>query len=318
MSLEAIRARNKDGSLDRLAKAMGRTSLGNSRTNDEQEVTFYPERDKAGNGSAIIRFLPGLESEDKPYYVERFQHGVKHNGKWYIEFCPTTSGIDRNCLVCNYQFGLQEEYGGWKMCPKEIQTKIRPYFRTKGFRAGNYCNILVIKDPANPQNEGKVHLFKFGKAIMNMIVDRADPQDDGLGTTPKGVDIFDLDVGCNFKFIIRQKDGYSDYSLSSFEESTKCPEFDESTQSPLYPLVDKSVFKSDKELTARFNAVFNSTKRVIPSAEKAMDYNDDKKGSKLPEHIIETSKVDDVIASEGVSDEDNLAYFQDIAEEVNI
>ena len=123
----------------------------------------------------------------------------------------------------------------------------------------------------------------------------------------------------NFKFIIRQKDGYADYSLSSFEASSKCPEFDESTQFPLYPLIDKSVFKSDKELTARFNAVFNTTKSVIPSAEKAMDDGDDREGSKLPENPIKEMVADTNTAVETpVSDEDNLAYFQDIAEEVNI
>ena len=318
MSLEDIRAKNKDGNLDRFLKAAGKTSMGKKTYNNEQEVTYYPERDKGGNGSAIIRFLPGLESEDYPYYIERFQHGFKLNNKWYIEFCPTTPVIGRNCPVCDDGWDIIGEYGSWDDCPEDIQKMLRPRGRTNGYNAGYYGNILVIKDPVNPENEGKVHLFKFGKGIMNFIMAKIQPKDDGLGTTPKGVDIFDLDVGMNFKFIIHKKDGRADYLSSEWEKASKCPDFDLDTQNPLKPLVDEKLFKSDEELLKRYNEVYRSSKRLIANAESVVDETP-QTGTK----IAEVSKPDNTASAFGAdtqiaSDEDNMAYFQDIADEVNI
>ena len=122
MSLESIRERNKGGKLDRLLKAAGRTSRGKKSYNNEQDETYYPERDKTGNGSCILRFLPGLESEDYPYYVERFQHGFELNNKWFIEFCPSTLGND--CPLCEDNFDTIGEYGKWEDCPEDVQAII--------------------------------------------------------------------------------------------------------------------------------------------------------------------------------------------------
>jgi len=311
MSLESIRDRNKDGKLDRLLKAAGRTSRGKSPSNNVQEETWYPERDKSGNGSAIIRFLPGLESEDYPYYVERFQHGFEVNNKWFIDFCPSTKGND--CPVCEDAFDTIGEYGRWNDVPKNVQDIIRKRGRNAGFRAGNYCNILVIQDPANPDNEGKVHLFKFGKAISDMIFDMAQPVGDGLGDVPDPVDVFDLAEGANFKFIIRSKDGRADYSKSSFLDPSPCPEFNEDSQIPLMPLVDDKLFKSYEELADKFAKVMNKAKRVSKTADEVVTQsveNKDREDVDLPE-------PDDVGEDDGKED-DNLAYFQGIAADIKI
>ena len=311
MSLEDLRGRNKGGQLDRLLKAASRTSMGAKKEVNTQDVTYYPERDKSGNGSCIIRFLPGLESEDYPYYVERFQHGFQANNKWFIEFCPSTIG--KECPSCEDSFDIIGQYGKWDDCPEDIQATLRSRSRTNGFGAGNYCNVLVIKDPANPENEGKVHLFKFGKAIMNFILDMAQPQDDGLGTVKEPVDVFDLVSGANFKFIIRKKDKRADYSTSSFEDPSPCPEFDVDTQKALLPMVDDSIFKSYDDLTERLNKVLNkNSTRSFKSAEDAISSPPTKEEAK-------SSASDAVNESSGsTGDDDNMAYFQNLAEEVNI
>ena len=316
MSLEGLRERNKGGKLDRLLKAAGRTSLGKKRENNDQETTFYPERDKSGNGSALIRFLPGLESEDYPYYVERFQHGFQFNNKWYIEFCPST--LDKDCPVCEDNFDTIGEYGRWDDCPVDVQDVIRKRGRNAGFRAGNYCNILVIKDPANPDNEGKVHRFNFGKAIMDLILDMAQPQDNGLGDVKDPVDVFDLGEGANFEFIIRKKDGRADYKQSKFEAPSKCPEFDEETQTALYPLVDKKLFKSYDNLSAKLGKVLN--KKPNTNANKAEDMIDNKESANNAKEPIknDAEKAADSVKADEAQPDDNMAYFQNLAEEVQI
>ena len=316
MSLESIRERNKGGKLDRLLKAAGRTSRGKKSYNNEQDETYYPERDKTGNGSCILRFLPGLESEDYPYYVERFQHGFQENNRWFIEYCPSTLGND--CPVCEDNFDTIGEYGKWEDCPEDIQAIIRKRGRNAGYSAGNYCNVLVIKDPMNPENEGKVHLFSFGKGIMDMILDMAQPQDDGLGDAPEPVDVFDMVEGANFKFIIRKKDGRADYSKSAFEKVSECPKFDEEDQNALLPLIDEKKFKPYEELADRLAKVLNTKKRVKGSAEEAMDEEPDEMPSQPDSDDPDLQEDNTSGGSNEENDDDNMAYFQGIADDVQI
>lgn len=317
MSLESLRERNKGGKLDKLLKAAGKTSLGNKTTNNDQEETYYPERDKEGNGSCIIRFLPGLVSEDEPYYIERFQHGFQANNKWFIEFCPKT--IKKDCPVCDDNWDIMGEYGGYKDCPKNVQTIINERGYNKGFRSGNYCNVLVIKDPKNPENEGKVHLFSFGKGIMNLIMGMAQPADDGLGAVPDPVDVFDLVAGANFKFIIFKKDGRADYSKSCFEAPSKCPDFDVDSQIPLLPLTDEKLFKSYDDLQAQLNKVLQKTNpNVAKTADDAVNESSSSSGGNVSDEA--TGSVSEPTDNVDAGDEgdDNMAYFQGIADEVNI
>ena len=37
-------------------------------------------------------------------------------------------------------------------------------------------NIMVVKDPANPQNEGGVFLYKFGKKIFDKLMSAMQPE----------------------------------------------------------------------------------------------------------------------------------------------
>jgi len=307
MSLEELRSRNSGGKLDKLLKAVLKTTAGrsNSYSNDEY---YYPERDKAGNGSAIIRFLPGLETEDFPYYVERLEHGFKSDtGQWYIENCPRTLGWDEECPACeqgNDMKGGQE----WKSIPKELQNKIRPFFSNKQY----YTNVLVIKDPANPDNEGKVFPFKFGKSILDMIMEMAQPIDDGLSDPKEPVDVFDLEEGANFKFVIRKKKGRTNYETSEFEGVSVCPDFNDEDQVPLLPKIAEDQFKSIEDLTKRFNMVMGR-KGASSLSKSAEDF------IKSPgkEKSKEEAKIPDSTDS-GDGSEDNMEYFQNLADDVNV
>jgi hypothetical protein len=303
MSIEELRERNANGKMDKFLKAMSRTTAG--RTNSyTKEDFYYPERDKSGNGSAIIRFLPGLESEDYPYYVERLEHSFEsEKGLWYIENCPRTHGWDEECPACDYANDMKDGQD-WKSIPKNVQDKIRPFFAKKQY----YCNILVIKDPANPENEGKVFPFKFGKSILEIIMEMVNPVDDPLSEPKEPIDVFDLEEGANFKFIIRIKKGHTNYETSEFEKVSVCPDFNKDDQVPILTKTADDQFKSIEDLTKRFNLVmgFNRPARLSKSAEDFLK----NPGKDEPE---ESYSVDD---ENGSADDENMEYFKNIADDV--
>ena len=315
MGLEEIRTRNINGRMDKLVKAMAKTSMGKKTTYTKDE-TYYPERNAEGNASAIIRFLPGLDSEDNPYYVEKFQHGFQENGKWYVENCPSTIGRE-DCPVCNENFDIIKSYGQWDDCPKDVQEYLsKKRGRNAGYESGYFCNILVVKDPVNPDLEGKVKKFKFGRHIMGLILDKAQPQDDGLGETAEPIDVFDLVSGANFKFIIRKKDGRANYDKCEFDKPSLCPKFNAEDQVPLLTIIHESQFKTASELNTIYEKVMNKT---VPT-KSAEEMTGSKSSDSTP---VDSKKATDVVSeteglAEDVPDDDNLAYFQSLASEVNI
>ena len=318
--LEKIEKSNSKGKLNKILAAYKRSATGKrSDYSDTREETYYPERNKEGKASCIIRFLPGLDSEDNPYYVERLQHGFQgDNGKWYIEFCPKT--VDLKCPACDYTRNLVAENGGWNSCPKDIKDTVRKMSNRKGYDSGYYCNILVIKDPANPENEGKVHLFKFGKAILDMINDRAIEQDDGLGNTTEGIDVFDLVEGANFKFIIYTKKNRANYDKSEFLEPSECPEFDLDSQHELLPLIKDDLFKDYSVLQKRFNEVMGI--RVSKSNKNTTEAkNEPSKASEKPESPVKEEPSEDLELNNDLDDDDddeNMEYFRKLASEVDV
>ena len=319
--LEKIEKSNSKGKLNKILAAYKRSATGRrSDYSDTKEETYYPERNKEGKASCIIRFLPGLDSEDNPYYVERLQHGFQgDNGKWYIEFCPKT--IDAKCPGCDYTRNLVAEHGGWNSCPKDVKDLVRKMSNRKGYDSGYYCNILVIKDPANPENEGKVHLFKFGKAILDMINDRAIEQDDGLGNITEGIDVFDLVEGANFKFIIYSKKGRASYEKSEFLEPSECPEFDLDSQKELLPLIKEDLFKDYSTLQKRFNEVMGikTSKRNKNAIEAQNEPFEESNKPESPTKEEPTEKPDiDFSGSDDDGDDENMEYFRKLADEVGV
>jgi hypothetical protein len=56
-------------------------------------------------------------------------------------------------------------------------------------------NIYVVKDPANPDNEGKVFLFKYGKKIFDKLTEAMQPEFED----ETAIDPFDFWTGANFQ-----------------------------------------------------------------------------------------------------------------------
>lgn len=163
--------------------------------------------DKAGNGSAILRFLPApeVDGDDGIPWVRIFRHSFEGPGGWYIENSLTTIGLDDPCGERNSQL--------WG-------TKIeanRKYVQDATKRKTTYItNVLIVDDPKNPDNNGKVMLYRFGKKVFEKIQGQMNPK--FAGDTP--IDPFDFWTGTNFKLRVYEKDGYSNYDESKWAEQS--------------------------------------------------------------------------------------------------
>lgn len=209
--------------------------------------------DKLNVGSATIRFLPASEGEEFPY-VRIYEHGFQVGSRWYMHPCPTTINRD-DCPVCvanNEAWNLGTDAG--KKLARERKRNL-----------SYIANIYVIKDPANPSNEGKVFLFKFGARIFQKIEGALKPQfDDILAINP-----FDLWEGANFKLKARELDGQRSYDLSAFDPKAPLyPDDDRmeaiwATQHPLLPFIGEDKFPSSAQLQSDFNKLYDIKAPVV-------------------------------------------------------
>ena len=129
----------------------------------EDDRIWKCERDKSGNGYAVIRFLPAANNEDVPW-VQLWSHGFKGPGGWYIENSLTTLGKDDPVSKANtalWNSGIESD----KNIARDRKRKL-----------SYYSNILVLEDSANAENEGKVFLFRYGKKIFEKITSVMNPE----------------------------------------------------------------------------------------------------------------------------------------------
>jgi len=213
----------------------------------EEDSRFWKlEVDKVGNGSATIRFLSRVEGDELPW-IKVFSHGFKGpTGKWYIEDSRTTIGEPDPVSEYNtklWDTGLEEN--------KKIAQRQKRKLQYIAW-------IYVISDPKNPENNGTVRLFKFGKKIMDKIMDKARPTFED----EEPVNVFDLWEGADFKLRRKMVDDYPNYDTSVFEGKSALLGGDEEKllevvkqQTPLKEFLDPSRFKSYDELKAKLNRV---------------------------------------------------------------
>jgi len=193
--------KRNSGNLDKLAKAVEALSSEGGQSKDDN--FWKPETDKAGNGYAVIRFLPSpaVDGEDALPWVKIFDHGFKGPGGWYIENSLTT--LNQKDPVSEYNSLL------WNSGIEANKGIAREQKR----RLKYISNILVIEDSKNPENEGKVFLFRYGKKIFDKITEAMNPQFED----EKAINPFDFWAGANFKLKIRKVEGYQNYDKSEFD-----------------------------------------------------------------------------------------------------
>jgi hypothetical protein len=268
--------KKSSGSIDRLAK--------------EDDRFWRPEVDKSGNGMAVIRFLPApaVDGDEGLPWVRVFNHGFKGpSGKWYIENSLTT--LNQKDPVSEYNTQL------WNASSDESSPQ-RKQARAQKRKLSYISNILVISDPKNPQNEGQVKLFRYGKKIFDKISMLMNPEFEG----DEKVNPFDFWAGANFKLRMRTVDGYPNYDQSTFESPSVLNSDDAKleqiwkSQYSLKEFVDAKNFKSYDELKKRLNEVLELNEApVARSAPKEDVFASASKRQSVTQDTIDVDEDDD-------------------------
>jgi hypothetical protein len=303
--------KNSMSSIDRMVQELNKM---NKKSESYKDDRFWKlEVDQAGNGLAVIRFLPSAEGEDVPW-VRLFTHGFKGPGGWYIENSLTTIGKKDPVSEINtvlWNTGNDKD--------KEIARKQK--------RKLNYiANIYVVSDPKNPQNEGKVFLFKFGKQIFDKITEKLQPEfsdEDVLNPFSLRQGGKEGDPGANFKIKQRKVEGYPNFTKSEFENPSALFDGDEekcnAILKKLYDLKqfnDPSYFKSYEELKSRLDQVLNGTMEAKSKAEEFDEFDDDVPKSKpVPQIKSKPSPKIKEVDDEDDEEESTLEYFKKLAQE---
>ena len=280
-------------SLTNLVKEVEKVTQRNENKSGDDRF-WKPELDKSGNGYAVIRFLPAPQGEDLPW-VKMYNHGFQGPGGWYIENSLTTIGekdpvSEHNSMLWNS--GIESN--------KEVARKQKR-------RLQYFSNILVVKDAANPENEGKVFLYQYGAKIFSKLQEAMQPEfEDEDPMNP-----FDFWEGADFKLKIRNVEGYRNYDRSEFDSpSTISDEDDEieaiwNKQHSLSAFLEKSNFKSYGELKARLDKVLGVTDSTPVMEEET-----------APPPKQKVAEVeDDIPWSNDDEDDDSVSFFRSLAED---
>jgi hypothetical protein len=279
--------------LSKLTKAIEATNQSGEAGSKDDNRFWQPEVDKAGNGMAIVRFLPApqADGDDALPWVRVFSHGFQGPGGWLIDNCLTT--LNEKCPVCEHNNTL------WNSGIEANKDIARKQKRKLSYVA----NILVISDPANKSNEGQIKLFKFGKKIFDKITEAMNPE--FADETP--INPFDLWEGANFKLKIRNVEGYRNYDKSEFAEKSALYDGDDEKLEALW----KSEFGL-KEFLERKN--FKSYDQLKQRLDKALGF--DGAASAIKSKAADTvAETDTSIIDKSVGEDDeDLDYFKSLAE----
>lgn len=238
------------------------TSKGGFQSDNSDE--WQPTKDAQGNASAVIRFLPTSPNfpEQRSPFAKLHSHGFKNGGKWFIENCPTSIG--EKCPVCDANGELWET---------GIESN-KDIARTRKRKLSYWANILVIKDEANPENEGKVFKYRFGKKIMDKIQAMANPETD-LGE--EAVDVTCVFGGANFLLKVKKVSGFPNYDDSKFGTPAPIKKIDDEDfqkklldeMHDLTKITASDQFKSYEDLQKGFNKVTGNTAAAKSAASMA-------------------------------------------------
>jgi hypothetical protein len=259
--------------------------------------------DKAGNGYAVLRFLPAPEGEELPW-VRVWNHAFQGpTGQWFIENSLTT--LNQKDPISEYNSQL---WNSGVESDKEIARKQKRKLQY-------FANVYVVSDPTNPQNEGKVMLYKFGKKIFDKLMEAMQPE--FPDETP--INPFDFWEGANFMLKIRKVDGYWNYDKSGLDAKSALKSTDEEleaiykSQHSLAEFLAPSNFKSYDELKSRLDAVLTGKLTTGKTAAERME--DEESTNFTPEFKSEPAPQPSTVAAASDDDDDAMSYFEKLANE---
>ena len=299
----------RGSSIDKLVKAAEAVSTKPEANSYDDDRLWKPTRDKAGNGYAVIRFLPAKEGEDLPW-VRYWDHGFKGStGLWYIENSLTSIGqqdpvSESNSVLWNS--GRDED--------KQIA-------RDRKRRLHYVSNVLIVSDPSNPENEGKVKLYKFGKKIFDKIMEAMQPAfEDESPCNP-----YDFWEGADFKIKIRKVEGWVNYDKSEFATPSALYEGDEGRLEETYgqlhnlgDFLEPSNYKTYDELKSKLNRVLGIDAGMEPTTDPFANVTPsaDAPGMTEAGSAMDTASAETFgQPAESEAEDDTLSYFAKLAKE---
>ena len=305
MSFQNLKKQSRSGSLtDKLIKSVEK--LNDKGGNGADERIWKPSVDKTGNGFAVIRFLPEAEGCDLPW-ARVYTHAFQGPGGWLIDQCLTTK--EQKCPVCEYNSTL------WNNGTDAGKEAARKQKRKLSY----YSNIFVVSDPSNPDNEGKVFLYKYGKKIHDKIMEAMKPE----FADEEPINPFDFWSGANFKLKIRRVAGYQNYDSSEFARSSALFDDDEKLEkiyNNLYDLnefLDAKNFKTYDDMKKRLDYVLGN--KGTPRVQQDEDLEDESEGRGPVKDLTDDirNELESLPSSRTVTEEDDddtMSYFAKLAE----
>lgn len=264
--IETLRKR-KAKSFDQITKG-----IENEGVKSYDDPRFWKiERDKGGNATALIRFLDVTpDCDDDLPWVREWSHSFKVNGRYYIEKSLTTIGKDDPVSELNGKLWNESN---------DDNSPGRKQARNQKRKLSYISNILVINDPKNPDNNGKVFLYRYGKKIYDKIASKLTPEFEDDAPT----NVFDYWEGANFKLRVKTVkmksfDGrdveFPNYDDSAFENPSPLADTDEAIlavvqkQHRLKDLIAEKEFKTYEELAKRLAFVLNGPRKAAEEGEE--------------------------------------------------
>jgi len=305
MSFSDLKKQSKLGNLT--AKLVKEVEKMNTSSGSSDDRVWKLDVDKSGNGYAVIRFLPAPNGEDLPF-VKLYSHAFQGPGGWFIENSLTTLGQKDPVSELNSELWNNGTDAGKELARKQKR------------KLTYVSNIYVVKDPANPANEGKVFLFKYGKKIFDKLTAAMQPEFED----EEAIDPFDFWQGANFKLKAKNVAGYRNYDSSEFANPSPLLDDDDAMEAvwkkqySLAELVAADQFKSYDELKKRLEYVLGT--KGTPRYQDPEDLDEDNTRGSVKEldddlrEELSNLKPTRRAAVEEDEDDDALSYFAKLAE----
>ena len=298
MSISTLRNQN---SLDKLLAQVQQDEKpsGGEKKSYVDDRLWKPVVDKGGNGYAVIRFLPAPEGDSEMPWVRVWNHAFQGpTGQWFIENSLTT--INQTCPISEMNSQL------WNSGVESDKESARKQKRKLQY----YANIYVVEDAANPENNGKVMLYKFGKKIFDKLMEAMQPE---FPDDPQ-INPFDMWEGANFKLKIRKVDGYWNYDKSEFDSKSQLKSTDDELEAiykkthSLNDFIAPSNFKTYDELKTRLDAVLSGTVATKTAAAMVDE-------EEVPFTPSFKNEAPAPMASVDAVEDDAMSYFEKLANE---
>jgi len=314
MSFSNLKKQSSLGSLT--SKLVKEVEKMNNTGGGGDDRLWKPEMDKTGNGYAVIRFLPAPEGEELPW-AKMYSHAFQGPGGWYIENSLTTIGQKDPLGEYNREL--------WNSGNEADKETVRKQKRKLSY----YANIYVVQDKANPHNEGKVFLYKFGKKIFDKIMEAMQPEFED----EEPINPFDFWQGANFKLKLKKVAGYWNYDSSEFDRVSALLDDDDALEAiwkkqySLTALTAADQFKSYEQLETRLKMVLGQKSSSRSSVDEELEDESEDRGNYQPDWAASrpaptpkfptpTPHPAPEPSLETTTEEDDaLSYFQRLAEE---